>query len=313
MSCFSPTRGALSSSSSLCLFAFKVSALCRHSLPWPCDFTPSAPRLSECSKWYTACLDGIRRYLPGGLVLGSLLLATFLPKSLCSLFPNSPAGRSLRSHLSSCSCWRGLASGLYPWCPVSSFRRPLSAGCPWRRRSFPLLPPAFRGKDDYQPRGGGQRAEPRLHPTRPQYLGVGSEPCCGSISLALMALVLPPTLPPAADRGVAVRPPHGRRSRRAQVRHIRGVPRAAVRTVPTPSGGSYKTSYAVEMAAAFLDDLVLTPVGGRERGPLRAHCDGCRCRQATRAKVAAVAGEPLVQRRPLGVGVVATAGEAARS
>jgi hypothetical protein len=34
-------------------------------------------------------LDGTRRYLPGGLVLGSLLSVTFLPKSLCSLFPNS--------------------------------------------------------------------------------------------------------------------------------------------------------------------------------------------------------------------------------
>jgi hypothetical protein len=43
------------------------------------------------------------------------------------------------------------------------------------------------------------------------------------------------------------------------------------------------------------------------------HYDGRRCRQATRAKVAAVAGEPLVQRRPLGVEVVTTAGEAARS
>jgi hypothetical protein len=128
-----------------------------------------------------------------------------------------------------------------------------------------------------------------------------------------MALVPPSTLSPAADRGMAIRPPHGRRSRRAQVRHIHGVPRAAGRTVLTPSGGSYKTSYAVEVAAAFLDGLVLTPVGGRERGPLRAHCDGRRCRQATRAKVTAVAGEPLVQRRSLGVEVVATAGEATRS
>jgi hypothetical protein len=83
-----------------------------------------------------------------------------------------------------------------------------------------------------------------------------------------MALVPPPTLSLASDRGVVVRPPHGRRSRCAQVRHIRGAPRAAGRTVPTPSGGSYKTSYAVEVAAAFLDGLVLTPVGGRERGPL---------------------------------------------
>jgi hypothetical protein len=159
----------------------------------------------------------------------------------------------------------------------------------------------------------GSRLSHDSIPCAPQYLGVGSEPCCGSISLALMALVAPLTLPPVADRGVAVRPPHGRRSRRAQVRHIRGVPRAVSRTVPTPSGGSYKTLYAMEVAAAFLDGLVLTPVGGQERGPLRAHCDGRRCRQATRAKMAAVAGKPLVQRRPLGVEVVATAGEAARS
>jgi hypothetical protein len=78
-----------------------------------------------------------------------------------------------------------------------------------------------------------------------------------------MALVSPPTLSPAADRGMAVRPPHGRRSRRAQVRHIHDVPRVVGRTIPTLSRGSYKTSYAVEVAAMFLDGLVLTPVGGR--------------------------------------------------
>jgi hypothetical protein len=208
--------------------------------------------------------------LPGGLVLVSLLSAMSPPKSLCSLFPNSPGGWLCRSHLSSCSCRRGLASSLYPWCPALSFRRPsspTSAGCPWRRRSFPLLPPAFGGKGDHQPREGGQRAKPRLHPTRPQLFGVGSESCCGSISLALMALVLPTMLPPAAKRGAAVRPPHGRRSRRAQVCRIRGVPCATGHTAPTPPGGSYKTSYAVEVAAAFLDGLVLTPVEGRGRGP----------------------------------------------
>jgi hypothetical protein len=78
-----------------------------------------------------------------------------------------------------------------------------------------------------------------------------------------MALVPPPTLPPTAKRGVAVHPPLRRRSRRAQVRHIRGVPCAASRTAPMPSGGLYKTSYAVEVAVAFFDGLVLTPVGGR--------------------------------------------------
>jgi hypothetical protein len=104
-------------------------------------------------------------------------------------------------------------------------------------------------------------------PRAPQLFGVGSEPCCGSISLAL---VPPPTHLPIVERGGAVRPPHGRRSRRAQVCRIRSVPCVADHAAPTPPGGSYKTSYAVEVAAAFLDGLVLAPVGGRGRGPLRA-------------------------------------------
>jgi hypothetical protein len=184
----------------LCLQGF---CLCRHTLPWPCKSTSSMPRLSGCSTWCAAYLDGMCRFLLGGLVLVSLFSATFPPKSLCSLFPNSPAGWLCRSHLSSCSYWRGLASSLYLWRPASYFRRPSSpssARCPWRRCSFPLLPPAFGGKDDHQPREGGQRDEPRLHPSRPQLIGVGSELCCGSISLALMALVPPPTLSPAAKR-----------------------------------------------------------------------------------------------------------------
>jgi hypothetical protein len=94
-------------------------------------------------------------------------------------------------------------------------------------------------------------------PRGPQLFGAVSEPCCGSISLAL---VPPPMLPPAAKRGVAARLPHGRRSRRAQVRRTRGAPCATGRTAPTPSGGSYKTSYVVGVAAAFLDGLVLTPM-----------------------------------------------------
>jgi hypothetical protein len=67
----------------------------------------------------------------------------------------------------------------------------------------------IRGKDDHQPREGGQWAEPRVHPSRPQLFRVGSESCCGSISLALKASVPPPTLPLAAKRGMAARPPHG--------------------------------------------------------------------------------------------------------
>jgi hypothetical protein len=53
---------------------------------------------------------------------------------------------------------------------------------------------------------------------------------------------------------VAVRPPHGRQSCRAQVGHTHGFSHVTGRT-----RGSYKTSYAVGAAAAFLDGLVLTP------------------------------------------------------
>jgi hypothetical protein len=56
---------------------------------------------------------------------------------------------------------------------------PPLASRPWGQRFFPLLPPAFGGKDVHQPCEGGKRAELRLHLPRP-------------ISLALMALVPPP-------------------------------------------------------------------------------------------------------------------------
>jgi hypothetical protein len=184
-----------------------------------------------------------------------------LPSGLC------------RSHLSSSNCWRGLASSLYSWRPASSFRRPsspTSTGCSWRRRFFPLPPPAFWGvrvitslvKVD-------SGLSYSFISCAPNSFRVRSEPCCGSIFLALMALVPPPTLLLTAERGVDVRPPQGRRSHRLQVRRIRSVPCAAGHAALTLLGGSYKTSYAVEVAAAFLDGLVLTPVGGRWRGPLR--------------------------------------------
>jgi hypothetical protein len=72
---------------------------------------------------------------------------------------------------------------------------------------------------------------------------VRNEPCCGSIFLALMASMPLPTPPLAAKRSVATRPPHGRRSRRAQVRRTRSAPYA--------TRGSYKTSYAMEVATMF--------------------------------------------------------------
>jgi hypothetical protein len=52
---------------------------------------------------------------------------------------------------------------------------------------------------------------------------------------------------------MAVRPPHGQRSRHAQVGHIHGFSRITGRP-----GGSYNTSYTV--GGVFFDGLVLTPV-----------------------------------------------------
>jgi hypothetical protein len=94
--------------------------------------------------------------------------------------------------------------------------------------------------------------------------------------------------------GVAVRSPHGRRSRRAQVCHIHGFSRAVGLT-----GGSSKTPCAAGVVAAFLDGLVLTPsVRTGARTSLRA----LRQPPPTGAEVVAVVDAE----------VVAATGEAAR-
>jgi hypothetical protein len=111
-------------------------------------------------------------------------------------------------------------------------------------------------KDVHQPCGGG---EPRLREAG--WLQAVS--CSVFGSLARMALVPPPTLPPAAKQGGAVRPPRGRRSRHTQVSRTRSVTCTAGHVVLTPPRGLYKTSHAMEVAATFLDGLVLTPAGGR--------------------------------------------------
>jgi hypothetical protein len=96
-----------------------------------------------------------------------------------------------------------------------------------------------------------------------------------------------------SGQGVAVRPPHGRRLHRVRVRHIH-----PFFCPSTTLGGSYKTSYAAVVAAAFLDGLVLTPVG--QTG---ARTPSCVLRQPppTGTEVTAVVGAE----------VVAAAGEAA--
>jgi hypothetical protein len=134
MPCFSPTRGVLSPSSSLRPFASKVSALRCRSLPWPCKFIPSMPKLSECSTWYTACLDGMRRRSAEGFAPAPSTPVNLPLESSCLL--SSPAGWCCRSCLSSARGTQPCGSG--------------------------ALPPVLGFKDVHQPCGGGEQAEPRL-------------------------------------------------------------------------------------------------------------------------------------------------------
>jgi hypothetical protein len=99
MPCFSPTCGVLSPPSSLRPFAFKVSALCHHSLPWPCKFILSMPRLSGCSTWYIACLDGMCRCSTEGFAPAPSTPVNLSLESSCLL--SSPTGWCCRSCLSS--------------------------------------------------------------------------------------------------------------------------------------------------------------------------------------------------------------------
>jgi hypothetical protein len=135
MPCFFPTRGVLSPLSFLRPLAFKVSTLHCRSLSWPCNFIPSVPRLSECSTWYTACLDGMRRHSAEG----------FAPA------PSTPVNLPLES-----SC---LLSPLAGWC----YRSCLSSARGARLCGSSALQPVLGFKDVHQPRGGEGRAESRLH------------------------------------------------------------------------------------------------------------------------------------------------------
>jgi hypothetical protein len=153
----------------------------------------------------------------------------------------------------------------------------------------PLLPPAF----------GGERRSPALRRRRTP--GTWGRP---SMALSAAACLAPRPgwiwcrlrrCHPPLGRSVAARPPHGRWSRRAWVGHIHGFSRATGHT-----GRSYKTSYAVGAAVAFLDGLVLTPA------------------VRTGARTSSwVLGQPLpigaeVVAATDGAVVVASAGEAAR-
>jgi hypothetical protein len=149
------------------------------------------------------------------------------------------------------------------------------------------IPPALSFKDVHHPRWGGGRAKLGSCLSHGlaarfflQHLGEKGvhEPCgggelwvrgagrlqvpsvavCSVPRLGWLRCCLRRCLMPFGQE-VAAYPPHGRRSRHAQVRHIHGFSRATART-----GGSYKTPYVAGVVAAFLDGLVLTPAGGQE-------------------------------------------------
>jgi hypothetical protein len=134
MPCFSPTHGALSPSSCLRPFAFKISALCHHSLPWPCKSISSMPRLSGCSTRCAAYLDGMCRGSAEGFAPAPSSPVNLPPESSCLL--SSPAGWCCQSCLSSTGGARPCGSG--------------------------ALPLVLGFKDVHQPRGGGERDELRF-------------------------------------------------------------------------------------------------------------------------------------------------------
>jgi hypothetical protein len=142
----------------------------------------------------------------------------------------------------------------------------------------PLLPPAFRGEGRSPALRRRRTPGTRGRPSEALSAAACLAPRPGWLWCHLRRCLLP------LGRGVAVRPPHGRRSRRARVGHPHGFSRVVGRT-----GGSYKMSYAVGAAVAFLDGLVLTPAvrtgartsslarwGGRH-SPVRHWCVGGRC------------------------------------
>jgi hypothetical protein len=136
-------------------------------------------------------------------------------------------------------------------------------GASWVR----ALPSAWAGDSLLSPAFRGEACSPALRRRRTSAtrgrLAAGW--CSVSGPLGWMALVPPPTLPPA------VWPGRGCPSTaRATVAPCVGPPHPRLLLPAGRTGGPYKTPYAAGVAATFLDGLVLTLVGGRERGPLRA-------------------------------------------
>jgi hypothetical protein len=143
-------------------------------------------------------------------------------------------------------------------------------------------------KGIHQPCGGGELRVRGTDRLQAPPVAACPVPRLGWLQRRLQRCLLP------FGRGVAVRPPHGRRSRRARVHHIHGFSRATGRT-----WGSYKTSCVAGAATSFLNGLVITPA---VRTGARTSSRVLRQPPPTSAEVAAVVGAE----------VVAAAGEAVR-
>jgi hypothetical protein len=143
MPCFSPTRGALSPSSSLRPFAFKVSALCRHSLPWPCKFISSMPGLSGCSTWCATYLDGMRRRHPPRRTCRQRARAFCPPQRVGAVGLVFPL-LEVRGLVGATLLHRCLASRMFISLAVVECE--LSHGSASHMAGDPPLPPAFGGK-----------------------------------------------------------------------------------------------------------------------------------------------------------------------
>jgi hypothetical protein len=146
---------------------------------------------------------------------------------------------------------------------------------PFARAGGPLLPLAFGGEGRSLALRRRRTSATRGRPSEAHSAAVCLALRPGGLWCRLRRCLLP------LGWGVAVRPPHMRRSHRAQVGHTHGFPRVAGRP-----GGPYKTSYTVGAATTFLDGLVLTPWEDRSedlftRAEAAAvhRCGGDRCRR----------------------------------
>jgi hypothetical protein len=150
---------------------------------------------------------------------------------------------------------------------------------PFARASGPLLPPAFGGEGRSPALRRRQTSATRGRSSEAPSTVACLAPQPGWLWCHLRRCLLP------LGRGMVVRPPHGRRSRRAQVRHIHSFSRATGRT-----GGLYKTPYAAGWWRRSW--MVLSSLRGRTGA--RTSSRALRQPPSTGVEVAAIVGAEVV-------------------